>query len=101
MKRINSLDEIDEPCTRKLIAHYRSLDPSYGSQAHQLLFCERMAEAQRRAPCPGGKVTCGDGWHTTGAKFVDIGQGGKRRTVSCYDADLIKQIATEQERRDR
>lgn len=31
--------------------YYRSIDPSYGSQSHQVEFVERMRRAQELAPC--------------------------------------------------
>lgn len=35
----------------KLVERLKSIDPDYGSQAHQRAFVERMEEAQRIAPC--------------------------------------------------
>ncbi len=103
MKRISNLDEIDEPCTMKLIAHLRSVDPNYGNQIHQLRFVERMAEFQRRMPCPGGKITCGDGWHSSRGQTIEKIVDGKTRKeiISCYDPVLMKAISQEQYLRDK
>ena len=39
------------PLAAALIQRLRSIDPHYGSQAHQVDFVARAHEAQRRHPC--------------------------------------------------
>jgi len=85
---IRLIQSVDDPkllpTTKALVAFLRAIDAAYGNELHQLLFIERMDEAQRRWPCPGGKATCMHGFHTTGGKLIDIGNN-KKRAESCYD----------------